>query len=208
MKGKRLITVGIAIAISLGSVACTRRTPAPAQTLKAPSTTDQRNVTARNGYVDHYSKNYNSYITGLSNYDMYKNAESVNEYYKTNKYPGNEKHVTELKAAYKDSRDKVKSFVDSLKHDGKTEDEKLKRMNDDLIAEGERTIADLDARIKKLDELPKDTMSKSQAEFITAVHGDTRIKDRNENRFTEMLEDMNRALGFKPHTTNNTRTNY
>ncbi|WP_042275022.1 hypothetical protein [Faecalimicrobium dakarense] len=205
MKGKKLVTVGMAIAISLGAVACTKKTPAPAPTPE-PSTTDQKNVPAGNGYSENYSKSYNAYMTGLSNYSMYKDTASVNEYYKTNKYPGNEKYVADLKAAYKDSRDKVKSFVDSLKNDGKTEDAKLKKMNEDLIAEGEKTIANLDERIKKLDELPKDIMNKSQDEFITAVDEATRIKDKTENGFNKMLEDMNKALGFKPNTTNNTNT--
>lgn len=202
MKSKKLITVGIALAISLGAVACTKKTPEPTPTPAAPS--EQKNVPAGEDYTANYSKHYNEYMTGLADYSMYKNTESVNEYYKTNKYPGNEKYVSDLKAAYKDSRDKVKSFVDSLKKDGKTEDEKLKKMNEDLIAEGEKTIANLDERIKKLDELPKDIMSKSQDEFISAVDEATRVKDKTENGFNKMIEDMNKALGFKPNTTNNT----
>ena len=46
---------------------------------------------------------------------MYETPEATTEYYKTNQYPGNEKYVEELKAAYKDSRDKIQTFVDDLK---------------------------------------------------------------------------------------------
>lgn len=206
MKGKKLVTVGMAIAISLGAVACTKKETPVEEPNPAP-TTEQKNTPVASDYSANYSKKYNEYMTGLSNYSMYKNTESINEYYKTNKYPGNEKYVSDLKAAYTDSRDKVKSFVDSLKNDGKIEDEKLKKMNDDLISEGEKTIANLDERIKKLDELPEDIMNKSQDEFISAVDEATRIKDKTENGFNKILEDMNKALGIKPNTTNDTKTN-
>jgi len=51
----------------------------------------------------------------------------------------------------------------------KTEDEDLKEMNDNLIAEGEKTIANIDEKLKKLDEVPKDAMTKTQEEFIKTV---------------------------------------
>ena len=43
----------------------------------------------------------------------------------------------ELKAAYKDSRDKIQTFVDDLKNDAKTDDKEISDMNQKLIAEGE-----------------------------------------------------------------------
>ncbi|MDX5681097.1 hypothetical protein SIK45_17935, partial [Clostridioides difficile] len=71
-----------------------------------------------------------------------------------------------VKAAYKDSRDKIQSFVTSLKKDGKTEDTELKKMNDDLIAEGERLVKDIDKRIEKLDKVSDEDMKKGQNDFI------------------------------------------
>lgn len=208
MKAKKLITVGIALAISLGAVGCTKKATPEDTTVPKNGTTNQANTPVAKDYTEHYSTKYEEYLGGLSNYNMYNNTESINKYYTENEYPGNEKYVSDLKAAYKDSRDKIQSFITSLKDDVKTEDADLKKMNENIIAEGQKTIDDLDARIKKLDELPKDIMNKSQNEFIKAVDEATRIKDKTENGFNKMLEDMNKALGFTPKTTtNNTTTN-
>ena len=74
---------------------------------------------------------------------MYSTPQATTEYYKNNQYPGNKKYVEELKAAYKDSRDKIQKFVNDLKNDAKTDDKEISDMNQQLIAEGEKTIKDI-----------------------------------------------------------------
>lgn len=214
MKNKKLLTLGLTVALSLGAVACNKNAtsnttpnPTPAPSTPAPSTAGQQNTPAGNDYTERYTTGYNNYIKGLGNYTMYNTAETTREYYKTHKYPGNEKYVEDLKAAYKDSKEKIRSFVDDLKNDTKTDDADLKKMNDNLIAAGEETIDNIDQRLKKLDELPKDIMNKSQDEFINAVDEATRIKDNTENGFDKLLRDMNNSLGINNNTNNNTNTN-
>jgi hypothetical protein len=200
MKFKKVLTMGMSLAVAMGAVACTKKEAAPNGTTTTPS--GQEKVALDNNYVEQYSKFYGDYSSTLKNYELYSTPESLTEYYKTNEYPGNEKHLENVKAAYKDSRDKMQSFIDSLKNDIKTEDADLKKMNGNLIAEGEKTIANIDAKLKKLDEIPKDAMTKSQAEFIKIVNETTTLKDETKSDFTKMLEDMNKKLDITPNKTN------
>ncbi len=210
MNSKKILTLGLTVAVSLGAVACSSNktsTPTPNPT---PSTSDQQNTPVGNDYTEKYNTGYTNYIKGLDTYNMYSTVESTKKYYQDNKYPGNEKYVEDLKSAYKDSKDKIQSFIDDLKKDVKTDDADIKKMNEDLIAAGEKTISHIDARLKKLDELPKDIMDKSQDEFISAVDEATRVKDDTENGFNKLLNDMNKALGLdmnNNNTNNNTNTN-
>jgi len=192
MKFKKVLTIGISLAVAMGAVACTNKEA-------TPNPSEQENVAMDNNYVEGYSKIYGDYMSGLKDYEMYSTPESINEYYATNEYPGNETYVSDMKAAYKDSRDKMQSFVNSLKNDVKTEDEDLKEMNDNLIAEGEKTIANIDEKLKKLDEVPKDAMTKTQEEFIKTVNETTTLKDETKSNFTKMLEDMNKKLDITPN---------
>ena len=205
MKCKKVLTIGMSLAIAMGATACTKKEVVPKTTTPNKTTTaqsGQEKVALDENYAKQYSEYYGNYSTTLKNYELYSTPESLTEYYKTNKYPGNEKHLENVKAAYKDSRDKMQTFVNSLKNDVKTKDPDLKKMNDNLIAEGEKTIADIDANIKKLDAIPKDAMAKPQAEFIKIVNEATTVKDQTKSDFTKMLEDMNKKLNIAPNKTN------
>lgn len=215
MKVNKMVVAGLSLSLALSMVACNKKETTPANGAKTTTKQNTANTTnnANNDYVEKYSRFYGDNLGDLSMYKMYETPETVTEYYKTNKYPGNEKYVEELKAAYKDSRDKIQTFVNDLKNDGKTEDTKIKDMNEKLIAEGEKTISNIDARLKNLDNLPKDIHDKSQDEFIKAVDEATRIKDETKSDFNNLLEEMNKALGIEPNamknpgTMNNTNTN-
>lgn len=218
MSNKKLLALGLTVALSLGAVGCntkeTQNSNKKQTQNTSPSTSEQenrdlgqQNTTVGNDYTERYQTGYNNYIKGLENYTMYNTAETTREYYKTNEYPGNKKYVNDLKSAYKDSKEKIRTFIDDLKNNAKTDDADLKKMNENLIAAGERTIDNIDKRLKKLDELPKDIMNKSQDEFINAVDEATRIEDDIENGFDKLLRDMNKALGLDTNMNNNTNTN-
>ena len=218
MSNKKLLALGLTVALSLGAVGCSTKETQNSNKKQtqntSPSTSEQenrdlgqQNTTVGNDYTERYQTGYNNYIKGLENYTMYNTAETTREYYKTNEYPGNEKYVNDLKSAYKDSKEKIRTFIDDLKNNAKTDDADLKKMNENLIAAGERTIDNIDKRLKKLDELPKDIMNKSQDEFINAVDEATRIEDDIENGFDKLLRDMNKALGLDTNMNNNTNTN-
>lgn len=203
MKFKKVLTIGMSLAVAMGAVACNKKEEVPNGTT-TPNGQEEVGLDNNldNNYAEKYSEFYGDYSKNLKNYEIYSTPESLNEYYKTNEYPGNEKHLENVKAAYKDSRDKMQSFVDSLKNDIKTEDADLKKMNDDLIAEGEKTIANIDEKLKKLDEVPNDAMTKSQEEFINLVNETTTLKDETKSNFTNMLENMNKKLDITPNEPN------
>ena len=179
MKANKLVVAGLSLALSLSMVACNNKentTDNNTNTTTEQNTADTTN-NATNDYVERYSRFYGDNIGDLSMYSIYETPDTITEYYKTNTYPGNEKYVEELRAAYKDSRDKIQKFVNELKNDAKTEDEKIASMNEKLIAEGEKTISNIDARLKNLDNLPKDIYSKTQDDFIRAVDEATKVKN-------------------------------
>lgn len=149
---------------------------------------------ADDAYYNTYTGLYDENIGTLGQYAMYTDVNSVNNAYKDKKYPGNEEYLNDVKAAYKDSKQKIQTFVNGLKNDAKTEDNELKKMNDDLIAEGERTIKDIDARMARLDNVTEQDYSKTQDEFIKLVDDTVRKGEKATNTFTDMLKDMDTKL--------------
>ena len=193
MKANKMVVAALSLALSLSMVACNKKENTPAngdKTTTEQNTADTTN-NANNDYVEKYSRFYGDTLGNLGNYRMYETPEATTEYYKTNQYPGNEKYVEELKAAYKDSR---------------TDDKEISDMNQKLIAEGEKTISNIDARLKNLDNLPKDIYSKSQDDFIRAVDEATKVKDNTTNDFNNLLDEMNKALGINPNAMQNPGT--
>ncbi|MPN37462.1 hypothetical protein SDC9_184981 [bioreactor metagenome] len=85
----------------------------------------------------------------------------------------------------------------------KTDDADLKKMNENLIAEGEKTIANIDQKLKKLDEIPKDAVSKTQEEYIKVVDESIKIKDETKSEFTKMIDEMNKKLGINVNNNTN-----
>ncbi|MDX5700807.1 hypothetical protein SIK49_13085 [Clostridioides difficile] len=193
MKLKRTLFVGLALVLAIGITACTKNNEKPSEnTGKNPN----ESVNNNEGYMNYYSTSYNDYIAGLNRYSIYDTPESINNQFKDKEYPGNVKYLSDVKAAYKDSRDKIQSFVTSLKKDGKTEDTELKKMNDDLIAEGERLVKDIDKRIEKLDKVSDEDMKKGQNDFIKLVHGTEDVGNDIGSGFRKMIKDMNDRLGI------------
>ena len=137
---------------------------------------------------------------------MYTDVDTANNAYKDKEYPGNEKYLSDVKAAYKDSKEKIQSFVDGLKNDAKTDDAELKKMNEDLIAEGEKLIKDIDGKIAKLDKITKNDYNKTQDEFIKLVDDTVRAGENVTNTFGDMLRNMNTKLGIDRKTIENNNT--
>ncbi len=206
MELKKLLALGLALGLSVGSVGCTNN---KGQTTTDNNTNATKNntTTQDNGYLNTeyantYSGLYTNNISPLNNYAMYSSVDEVNNVYKTKEYPGNEKYLSEVKAAYQDSKEKLQAFVNGLKNDAKTDDEKLKEANQELIDEGEDLIDEIDEKIKKLDTIPKDAYNKSQDEFIRLVDDTTRVENDVKSEFDKMIKDMNNMLGIDT-TSNN-----
>ena len=208
MKAKKTVVAGLSLVLSLSIVACGKKDTTSSN---GTNTTTQQNTAdttnnATNDYVQRYSRFYGDSIGNLGMYKMYESPEATTEYYKTNPYPGNEKYVEELKAAYTDSRDKIQTFVNDLKNDAKTDDKKISDMKQKLIDEGEKTISNIDARLKNLDSIPKDVYNNTQDDFIKAVDDATRVKNETISGFNKMLDEMNKALGINPNNMQNSGT--
>ncbi|EPZ56463.1 hypothetical protein H477_2709 [[Clostridium] sordellii ATCC 9714] len=148
-------------------------------------------------YKTEFGKLYDTNIARLENYSKYKDI-AVEE--PTKDYPGNEAYLNELKKSYKDSEVKLQEFVNSLKK-VKTDDQKLKEMNDKLIKEGDKVIGELKTRSKKLEEVPNDLMSKSEVEFRRGLNDLVKVDNTAKSDFEKMINDVNEFLGMKPSNT-------
>ena len=209
MKVKKSVLAALALTLSLSAVACNQKETTPMNnknTTAQQNTTDNTNV-ATNDYVQQYSRFYGDNIGTLSGYQMYSTPQATTEYYKNNQYPGNKKYVEELKAAYKDSRDKIQKFVNDLKNDAKTDDKKVSDLNQQLINEGEKTISNIDARLKNLDNLPKDAYNQGQDDFIQTVNDTMNANNGGSSTFNDLLNQMNQLLGISPEKSNNNMNN-
>lgn len=188
MNKKKIVTVGLALALTISAVGCTK---------KSSVATPEHNTAMTEDYSSFYATGYNDYILGLDQYALYSNPTDITKVYENKEYPGNEKYLTDVKAAYKDSRDKVQSFVDTMKKQENIEDEEIKKMNNDLVAEGEKLVAEIDTKLKQLENIPADAYTKSKEDFSKLVGEATTVKDQTANSFNSMIKDMNEFFGIK-----------
>lgn len=194
---KKFMMLALSFLLLFSAVGCNNR-----NNTATDNTNKAADKVADNAYNDTYRGLYDENIGTLGQYSMYTDINSVNNAYKDKEYPGNEKYLGEVKAAYKDSRDKIQTFINGLKNDAKTEDAELKKMNDELITEGEKAIQDIDAKIARLDKISKDDYSKTQEEFIKLVDNTVREGDNVNNKFNDTLRNMNDRLGIDTNNKN------
>lgn len=191
MNKNKVITVGLAIVLSMGVFGCSKKVEEKPNS----STAKKESVVTDNTYSDFYVQQYNDYLLGLNDYVVYETPESRYNMYKDVEYPGNETYVSDIKKAYTDSKEKIQNFVNKLKTDAKTEDKKIKAENDALISEGEKLISEMDARIKRLDEIPKDAYDKTKDEFMKLVDEATKESNNFKSDFNKKLKEMNEKYG-------------
>lgn len=188
---KKFVTLALSFLLLFTAVACNN---------KAQGQPESANKVADKTFFNTYSGLYDKSIGTLGGYNMYTDVDTTTNAYKNKEYPGNEKYLNDVKAAYKDSREKIQSFVDGLKNDVKTDDAELKKMNEDLIAEGEKLIKDIDGKIAKLDKITKNDYNKTQDEFIRLVNDTVTAGENVDNGFNRMLKDMDVRLGIDRKT--------
>ena len=192
---KKFLTLTLSLLLLCSAVACNNNTNTDTK-----NETETKDEVADKTYLNTYTGLYDENLGTLSDYNMYTDVNTVTNTYKEKEYPGNEKYLSEVKAAYKDSKEKIQAFVDGLKNDVKTDDTELTKMNESLIAEGEKSIKDIDAKIAKLDKISKDDYNKTQDEFIKLVDDTVRAGENVTNDFVKMLEDMDKKLGITRNT--------
>lgn len=194
---KKIITLALSFLLLFTAVACSNKEQAQ------PESADK---VADKTFFNTYTGLYDKSVGTLGGYNMYTDVDTANNAYKDKEYPGNEKYLSDVKAAYKDSKEKIQSFVDGLKNDARTDDAELKKMNEDLIAEGEKLIKDIDGKIAKLDKITDDDYNKTQDEFIKLVDDTVRAGENVTNTFGDMLRNMNTKLGIDRKTIDNNNT--
>lgn len=194
---KKFITLALSFLLLFTAVACNNKDNAQ------PESADK---VADKTFFNTYTGLYDKSVGTLGGYNMYTDVDTANNAYKDKEYPGNEKYLSDVKAAYKDSREKIQSFVDGLKNDARTDDAELKKMNEDLIAEGEKLIKDIDGKIAKLDKITKNDYNKTQDEFIKLVDDTVRAGENVTNTFGDMLRNMDTKLGIDRKTIENNNT--
>ena len=194
---KKIITLALSFLLLFTAVACSNKDNAQPESA---------NEVADKTFFNNYTGLYDKSIGTLGAYKMYTDVDTANSAYKDKEYPGNEKYLSDVKSAYKDSKEKIQSFVDGLKNDVKTKDTELKKMNDDLIAEGEKLIKDIDDKIAKLDKITKDDYNKTQDEFIKLVDDTVRTGENVTNTFDDMLKNMDKKLGIDRKTIEDNNT--
>ena len=204
---KKFITVALSTLLILGTVGCAQRNTNTTGTNGNTTGTNDNTTEQSNAYYNSYTGLYNESIGTLTGYDMYTDVNTANDAFKNKEYPGNEQYLNDVKPAYKDSREKIQSFVNGLKNDVKTDDAELKQMNEDLIAEGEKLIKDIDAKIAKLDKITENDYNKTQNEFIQLVNDTVNTGENVASGFSEMLRNMDVRLGINRDTINKNNTN-
>ena len=200
---KKLITLALSFLIIGAAVGCSNKDKTEMQSQSQSGTTNEVDDQA---YYNTYTGLYNESIGTLGAYSMYTDVNTATNAYKDKEYPGNEKYLSEVKAAYKDSRDKIQTFVNGLKKDTNTGDTELKQMNKDLISQGEKLIKDIDAKLVKLDNITEADYNKTQNEFIQLVHDTVQVGDNVSNDFTNMLKNIDVRLGIDRNNMQNNNT--
>lgn len=212
MKNKFFILC-LTLLMVLGMVGCARRNNNEPTKNNTTTQEQARNNTNQNGaidneYYDIYTRNYNTSLAPLAqNYTMYGNLNTVEEYYKTNKYPGNKKYLEEVKKALKDSRDNVEKFVDSMEKDARSTDNEVERLNREMIDDGRDLIEDIDERIQKLNRITDQDLNRSETEFRRLIGEQIMLEDRGENDFRDILRNLERTLGIDRNNMDRDNTN-
>lgn len=192
---KKLVTLALSLLFVFGAVACNN---------KNNTTTEDTTDTIDQDYYNTYTGLYDENLGEITSEDMFStNVDSPELIYRGVQYPGNRQYLTDVKKANKDRKEKIQAFIDGLKNDTKTEDTELKKMNESLIAEGEKLIKDMDNKMAKLDKITDDDYNKSEDDFVKLVDDTVNADNTETNKFSDMLKDMDKRLGIDRNTTQN-----
>ena len=202
MKNKFLVLL-LGLVMVLGLVGCSNKMN---ENTNKNEPAAEENVSDRvvdEDYYNLYTKNYESSIVPLEeSYYIYGNIDSAEKYYKDHDYPGNKEYLKEVKAALVDSKEKVQQFVDSMEKDGKSNNEKINKLNKEMIDDGKDLIEDIDERLQKLDKITDKDLAKSDTEFRRIVGEHIVLEEEGDNDFKDMLRKLEKELNIERKDTN------
>ena len=199
MKNKFLVLL-FALVMVLGVVGCSKKTNdnANTNTNEPAAQEDVADKVVDEDYYNVYTKNYESSIVPLEeSYYIYGNVDSAEKYYKDHDYPGNKEYLNEVKAALVDSKEKVQEFIDNMEKDGTSDNEKVNKLNKEMIDDGKKLIKDIDKRLEKLDKITDKDLAKSDKEFRRIVGEHIVLEKEGDHDFKEMLKKIDKELNIE-----------
>ena len=199
MKNKFLVLL-LALVMVLGAVACSnKKTNENTNTNNtANKEEDVADKVVDENYYNVYTKNYESSIIPLEeSYYIYGDVDSAEKYYKDHDYPGNKEYLNEVKAALVDSKEKVQEFIDNMEKDGTSDNEKVNKLNKEMIDDGKELIKDIDKRLEKLDKITDKDLAKSDKEFRRIVGEHIVLEKEGDHDFKEILKKLDKELNIE-----------
>lgn len=202
MKNKFLVLL-FALVMVIGVVGCSKKTNEDTNTNEPAKEEKVSDRVVDENYYNLYTKNYESSIVPLEeSYYIYGSVDSAEKYYKDHDYPGNKEYLKEVKEALVDSREKVQQFIDSMEKDGKSDNEKINKLNSEMIEDGKKLVSDIDKRLEKLDEITDKDLAKSDTEFRRIVGDHIVLEKEGDHDFKEMLKKLDKELNIERKDTN------
>ena len=197
MKNKFLVLL-FALVMILGVVGCSKKANDNANTNEQTTQEDTADKVVDENYYNVYTKNYESSIVPLEeSYYIYGNVDSAEKYYKDHDYPGNKEYLNEVKAALVDSKEKVQEFIDNMEKDGKSDNEKVNKLNKEMIDDGKDLIEDIDKRLEKLDKITDKDLAKSDKEFRRIVGDHIVLEKEGDHDFKEIIKKLDKELNIE-----------
>ena len=197
MKNKFLVLL-FALVMILGVVGCSKKANDNANTNEQTTQEDTADKVVDENYYNVYTKNYESSIVPLEeSYYIYGNVDSAEKYQKDHDYPGNKEYLNEVKAALVDSKEKVQEFIDNMEKDGKSDNEKVNKLNKEMIDDGKDLIEDIDKRLEKLDKITDKDLAKSDKEFRRIVGDHIVLEKEGDHDFKEILKKLDKELNIE-----------
>ena len=197
MKNKFLVLL-FALVMILGVVGCSKKANDNSNTNEQTAQEDTADKVVDENYYNVYTKNYESSIVPLEeSYYIYGNVDSAEKYYKDHDYPGNKEYLNEVKAALVDSKEKVQEFIDNMEKDGKSDNEKVNKLNKEMIDDGKDLIEDIDERLEKLDKITDKDLAKSDKEFRRIVGEHIVLEKEGDHDFKEILKKLDKELNIE-----------
>ena len=197
MKNKFLVLL-FALVMILGVVGCSKKANDNANTNEQTTQEDTADKVVDENYYNVYTKNYESSIVPLEeSYYIYGNVDSAEKYYKHPDYPGNKEYLNDVKAALVDSKEKVQEFIDNMEKDGTSDNEKVNKLNKEMIDDGKDLIEDIDERLEKLDKITDKDLAKSDKEFRSIVGDHIVLEKEGDHDFKEILKKLDKELNIE-----------
>ena len=199
MKNKFLVLL-LALVMVLGAVACSnKKTNEKTNTNNtANKEEDVADKVVDENYYNVYTKNYESSIVPLEeSYYIYGDVDSAEKYYKDHDYPGNKEYLQEVKDALIDSKAKIQDFIDNMEKEGTSDNDKVNKLNKEMIDDGKKLIEDIDKRLKKLDDISDKDLEKSDAEFRRLVGDHIVLEKEGDHEFRKILRKLDKELNIE-----------